>query len=56
MTYIVIFNVGYKDSEILTDSSGFVEEFIDYVTAVEIASEWIDGTQYRKFNVYEEII
>jgi len=52
--YIVVFNVGYRDSEIMTTSNGFIEEFPDPDSAAETASEWIDGTQYRNFKIYKQ--
>lgn len=52
--YIVIFNAGYRDSEILTNMHGFIEEFIEYEDAVESAKECIDGKDYRNFKIFEE--
>ena len=50
--YIVIFNLGYKDSEILTNLNGFVEEFSSISEAKTEAEKWIDKTQYRCYNIY----
>ena len=55
MTYIVVFNVGFTDHEVMTNSRGFVEEFESAIGAIQEAEEWIDGNQYLSYNVYEQI-
>jgi hypothetical protein len=52
--YIVIFNLGYRDPIIMTNSNGFVREFGDNQSAKAEAETWIDGKDFRKFTVYEE--
>lgn len=52
--YIVIFNLGYRDPIIMTNSNGFVQEFGEEKSAKTEAETWIDGKDYRNFTVYEE--
>lgn len=52
--YIVVFNMGYRDSEFLTNSNGFVEVFSSKSEAAEEAEKWVDDKQYREFNIYED--
>jgi hypothetical protein len=54
--YIVIFNYNSRDSIIMTNDHGFVEEFAEQQDAVMAAYEWIDGKDYRNFRVYKEDI
>lgn len=51
---IVIFNGGTKDIQILTDNHGFIKEFYNSKDAQEEADKWIDGTQYRDYQLYQE--
>lgn len=48
---IVIFNTNSIDSEILTDSHGFISEFYNSEDAKEEADKWIDRTQYRDYKI-----
>lgn len=54
MSYIIIFNLGYRDSHMHLDSHYMVTEFNDYEDAVEEAKNCIDGKDYRSFKIYEE--
>jgi hypothetical protein len=47
--YIVIFNLGSRDPEFLTNGHGFIEEFSEREDAIIEAKAWIDGTQYRNY-------
>lgn len=51
--YIVIFNLSYRDPELLTNMHGFVEEFSNIEQAKEAAEQWIDGDQYRSYDIYK---
>ena len=52
--YIVVFNLGYKDHQLMIDEHGFIEEFAEYEHAEAQAKEWLDADQYRTFNIYEQ--
>lgn len=52
--YTVIFNLGYRDPQILTNSNGFVEEFSTPESAIKEAEQWIDGKDFRSYTIYEE--
>lgn len=54
MIYIVVFNVGSKDCEIMTDGHGFKEEFTSFEDANNEALDWLDDEQYRDFKVFAE--
>lgn len=54
MIYIVVFNVGSKDVEVMTDGHGFKEVFSSFEEANNEALDWLDGDQYRNFKVYIE--
>lgn len=51
---IVIFNLGHRDSVLLTDSHGFVKEFYSEEDAECEAELWIDETQFRNFKIFKE--
>ena len=51
---IVVFNLGSRDAEMLTDSHGFVKEFYSEDDAVEEAEKWIDDTQFRNFKIFND--
>lgn len=53
--YIVVFNVGYGDPEVMTNLHGFIEEFATPESANEAAREWVDNLQYINFCVYKKI-
>ena len=52
--YIVIFNVDSRDIETMKNIHGFLEEFISKELAEKCAKEWIDGTQYRNYQIYKQ--
>ena len=52
--YIVVFNVGSRDVEVMTNSHGFLETFYDVDTAKQYAEEWIDGDQFRSYKIYKQ--
>ena len=54
MNYIVIFNLGSTDVEIMTDGHGFAEQFSDFESANNEALQWLDDSQYRNFKVMAE--
>lgn len=55
MSYIVIFNTSCKDAEILTNDHGFVQHFGGIKHAKEEADNWLDGKDYRDYQIYEEV-
>jgi len=54
MEYIVVFNVGSKDCEVLTDGYGFAEKFTTFEDAHNEGLEWLDNDGYRDFKVFAE--
>lgn len=54
MNYIVIFNLGSVDCEVMTNGHGFAEEFSTFEEANNEALDWLDETQYRNFKVFGE--
>ena len=52
--YRVVFNVGSRDVEVMTNSHGFLETFYDVDTAKKYAEQWLDQTQYRKYEIYKQ--
>lgn len=54
MAYTVLFNVGSRDPEIMTDGHGFVEHFDLFEDANNEALDWLDEDQYRTFVVVAE--
>ncbi len=52
--YIVVFNIGSSDIQVMTDGHGFIEEFDSYEDANNEASEWLDAEQYFQFDVFQK--
>ncbi len=54
MAYIVVFNIGFRDAFLATDTHYFVEEYMTYEQAEEDAKAALDGNQYRNYKIFEE--
>lgn len=52
--YIIVFNLGYRDVELHTNSNGFVCEYATLESAKETAGRYIDGKTYRCYTIYYE--
>mgnify|MGYP006990008081 CR=1 FL=1 len=52
--YIVVFNIGFRRTEFLTDNHGFITEFSSAESADKAAREWIDSKDYLCYKVFKE--
>ena len=54
MNYVVIFNLGTRNVDVMCDDMGFPEQFSSYEDACEEAKEQIDGEHYKTYKVFAE--